>query len=429
MIYRILKILVKLTMFFFFRKRINLNISNIPKSGPTILVANHPVTFLDPLLVAAATRRPVHFLAKGAIFKNKLTRAIFKAFNMIPIYRAQDSLRDMSKNQDTFKYCYEHLEQGGLILIFPEGVSVTDRTIKSLKTGAARIALGAEQRNDFKLGVKIVPIGLTYEAPHQFRKDVLVNVGKPVLATDFKTDHEENEKRAVREMTEEIRIRLTDLVLNVEEEENAVLVDFLIQENALAGMPFTENVESVKRLIDEIVSQDEMKKKKILNRMAELQHAQETHGLKDIVLEKRRSLLRETLFTVLKLIVGAPIIIVGLAHNALPYFLSPRLAKMISKEYEYQGPITMTAGMVICLILYPLFFYLMYTFSGHLFYSLFYLISLPILGIAAYGFFKLFNGLKIQWRMLFLFYQSKEQIAELILSKKRILQELKAIRQ
>ena len=428
MIYKVLKVLVKMTMFFFFKKRIIKNAENIPASGPTILVANHPVTFLDPLLAAVATKRQVHFLAKGVLFKNGLIRAIFKKFNMIPVYRAQDNPSDMSKNQDTFRYCYEHLEKGGLIMIFPEGISITDRTLKPLKTGVARIALGAEARNDFELGVKIVPIGLTYEAPHEFRKDVLVNIGKPINISAYKEPYGINDRKTVTTITNEIRGNLEKLVLNVNDPILTPTVDFLIRENAQKEVPFETSVSCIKQVIADINDQStELEVQNLASRMDELIQKKTEIGLKDLnTFERRKSILMDSLVSIITLFVGVPMLIFGFIHNAIPYYLSPRLAKLISKEYEFQGPITMTAGMVLCLILYPIFFVLMLSYSDSWLIALIYMVSLPIGGILTYGFVQQLNWLKLEWKFLILFHKRSDKVAELILEKRAFLKDLYA---
>lgn len=430
MIYKVLKVLVKLTMYFFFKNKIILNANKIPLDGPTILVANHPVTFLDPLLVAVSTNRQVHFLAKGAMFKNGFIRMIFKAFKMIPVYRAQDNPSEMSKNEDTFNYCYEHLEKGGLVLIFPEGISVTDRTLKPLKTGVARIALCAEERNDFSLGVNIVPIGLTYEAPHQFRKDVLVNVGNPINVGDFRAVYLTDERKAVKDLTNKIREQLEVLTLNVSQPELTNLVDFLIMENAQRGIDFQNNVAKIKEILTELTAKSSSyDSHELVEKMRMLNQKGKEIGLQNLSSDKGAGkIMLESIISIITFVFGIPLLLFGFLHNAVPYYLSPVLARWVSKEYEYQGPITMTAGMVICLILYPIYFGIMFAYSESLLFSMCYLLSIPIVGIIAYGFFEQLNGLKLHWKFLFLFNKKSEQVAEFILERKELLLEINRLR-
>ncbi len=425
MIYKVLKVLVKLTMFFFFRRRIMKNVDNIPEKGPTILVANHPVTFLDPLLVAVATDRPVHFLAKGAMFKNKLIRIIFKAFKMIPIYRAQDNPGDMSKNQDTFRFCYEHLEEGGLVLIFPEGISVTDRTLKPLKTGVARIALGAEEQNDFNLGVQIVPIGLTYEAPHQFRKDVLVNVGKPIQMKQFEGQYVADQRNTVRQVIAEIGTQLTTLALNLETRSETKVADFLLVENARKDMSFDQNVEEVKEVIQKM-KKENFESSELLDKVHEVVKKKEAMGLAGVSIEEDYSLLKETAIFLTTLLVGIPMMLYGFVHNALIYYLSPIIARKISKEYEYQGPITMSAGMVLGLVLYPLFGWGMFELTGNFWIAMLYMVSIPLSGLITYGFYEQFDLLKSQWKLMVLFNKKRSQVAQLISDKQQVMSRLES---
>jgi 1-acyl-sn-glycerol-3-phosphate acyltransferase len=151
----------------FFRSITIRNKELIPSQGPLLVLANYPSTFMDPIVIATILNRKVFFLAKGELFKSSFTKWLLPKFNMIPVYRKQDDPTLMNKNDDTFKKCFEHLEKGGAILMFPEGISITERKLKPIKTGATRIVLGAEARNIFELGVQIINIGLNYEIQQQ----------------------------------------------------------------------------------------------------------------------------------------------------------------------------------------------------------------------------------------------------------------------
>jgi hypothetical protein len=362
----------------------------------------------------------VHFLAKGIMFKNALIRRVFKAFNMIPVYRAQDNPSDMSKNQDTFNYCYEHLEEGGLILIFPEGISVTDRTLKPLKTGVARIALGAEKRNNFKLGVQIVPIGLTYEAPHQFRKDVLVNIGEPIDVKAYEIHHNRDARAAVKAIIKLVEKDLKRLSLNLDTEEETKAAEFLLQEYARKEMAFDENVAEVKQVFKKLKGSEESSQD-LLIQVNEVVRKKEAMGLEGVSIEEEYGLVKETVLFLATLVLGIPLMLYGFVHNALIYYLSPIIARKISKDYEYQGPISMSAGMVMGLIMYPLMGWLMFQFTGSVLVSVCYTLSIPLSGLITYGFYQQFDFLKSQWRLVFLFNRKRKHIAQLIMEKQQVM--------
>ena len=181
---------MRTTVRIFFRSIIIRNQESIPEKGPLLVLANHPSTFLDPIVIASLLDRKVFFLAKGELFKSKFAKWFFPKLRMIPVYRKQDDPSQMSKNQDTFKKCFEHLEKGGAILMFPEGISITERKLRPIKTGAARIVLGAEANNDFSLNSSIVTIGLNYANPHRFNRDLFINIDNPIHVADYKKEYE-----------------------------------------------------------------------------------------------------------------------------------------------------------------------------------------------------------------------------------------------
>ena len=152
-------------------------------AGPVLLVANHPNSLIDPTLVVAAGSRPVRFLAKAPLFADRKTSWMVKAAGAIPVYRRSDDPTQMSRNEDAFRAVFDVLASGAVVGVFPEGVSHSEPGMVPLKTGAARIALGAAAQ----LGqvISIVPVGLSFRAKEIFRSDAFVVRGFPVAWGDL----------------------------------------------------------------------------------------------------------------------------------------------------------------------------------------------------------------------------------------------------
>jgi 1-acyl-sn-glycerol-3-phosphate acyltransferase len=98
-----------------------------------------------------------------------------KLAGVVPVYRASDG-GSTSRNTATFRICREMLARGGLVALFPEGISHDEPELQPLKTGAARIALSA-CADDGTDGVVFLPVGLAYDAKARFRSRALVRVG------------------------------------------------------------------------------------------------------------------------------------------------------------------------------------------------------------------------------------------------------------
>lgn len=171
--------LVRLVLRLFFREVEVMGVERLPQGRPLILVANHVNGLIDPLLVLGPLPVTPRFLAKSTLWKNPLVRPWLGLMGAIPVFRRQDEEGDPAKNLESFERCYELLAAGGVVALFPEGVSHNEPSLQPLKTGAARIALEAERRHP-GLGLRIVPIGLLFDAKQTFRSRALVQVGEPV---------------------------------------------------------------------------------------------------------------------------------------------------------------------------------------------------------------------------------------------------------
>lgn len=144
-----------------------------------LIVANHPNSFLDAVLIGAFFKEEVHFLARGDAFKNNTHRILLKFLNMIPIYRLREGKENLHLNEYAFYESKRILESGGIVLIFIEGICLNTNEIQPFKKGAARIAYRSKPQQP----LKVLPIALAYDSFTQFGKTVLLNAGNPINAS------------------------------------------------------------------------------------------------------------------------------------------------------------------------------------------------------------------------------------------------------
>ena len=147
----------------------------LPASGPVVLVANHTNGLVDGLLLMTALRRYPRFLGKSTLFKIPPLWPFLKLAGVIPVYRTIDAEAG-DHNVSAFAISHALLEQGGMVAVFPEGISHDEPALQPLKTGAARIALEAAHGGGAD-GLVTVAVGLVYDAKARFRSRALVRVG------------------------------------------------------------------------------------------------------------------------------------------------------------------------------------------------------------------------------------------------------------
>jgi 1-acyl-sn-glycerol-3-phosphate acyltransferase len=196
--------------------------SEVPRTGPVLLVANHPNSLLDPAMVATAARRPVRFLAKSSLFSHPAVGWLVRGAGAIPVYRQQDDPTQMRRNLEMFRGVHAALESGAVVGIFPEGISHSHPAIAPLKTGAARIALGAATL--IGRSFPIIPIGLVVRDKGTFRSAALAIIGAPIAWDEIALAGVDSGE-AVRELTSRIDAAIREATVNLEQWEDAPLVE------------------------------------------------------------------------------------------------------------------------------------------------------------------------------------------------------------
>jgi 1-acyl-sn-glycerol-3-phosphate acyltransferase len=220
---RLLRALVRLVLRIFFREVEVADAGRIPPETPLVLVANHVNGLIDPLLLIGPLPVLPRFLAKSTLWKNPVVRPFLDLAGAIPVYRRQDEGSDPARNAETFARSHELLARGGALALFPEGVSHSAPALQPLKTGAARIVLEAERKFP-GLGVRIVPVGLLFDAKQTFRSRALVQVGEPLDPAPELALDSEDPVAAARALTARLDEALQEVTLNYETWEDARLI-------------------------------------------------------------------------------------------------------------------------------------------------------------------------------------------------------------
>lgn len=207
--------LARLMLHVFFREVEVTGRERIPRGVPLVFVANHNNSVVDSVLLLALPGARPRMLAKSTLFSHPIMGPLLALVGALPVYRRQDAGADVSRNFETFAHCRKVLAAGGQIALFPEGRSHSEERRLPIKSGAARIVLEAEARQG-SLGIRIVPVGLNYEAKDRFRSKVWVCVGHAVDPTAEIVRHQDEPRAAVRGLTERIAVALADATPGVE---------------------------------------------------------------------------------------------------------------------------------------------------------------------------------------------------------------------
>jgi len=170
---------------------------NVPEKGGAIIASNHK-SYVDPPVVTAAISRELYFLAKRELFGNKVFGWFISSLNAVPISRDKIDRKGL-------KGAIEILNQGNLLLVFPEGTRSRKDDFLEPKLGVGKLALEA--------GVPIVPT-LVSNTRHFLKniftgRKVTVNFGEPLNLNYLQGFTED--KQGYQKIANEVMSRIKNL--------------------------------------------------------------------------------------------------------------------------------------------------------------------------------------------------------------------------
>ncbi|WP_326794627.1 1-acyl-sn-glycerol-3-phosphate acyltransferase [Streptomyces sp. NBC_01808] len=182
---------------------------HVPRRGGAVLVSNH-ISYLDFVFCGYAARpakRFVRFMTKESVFRHRASGPLLRAMKHIPVDRAQGG--------QAFAHALRALRSGEVVGVFPEATISQSFTLKSFKSGAARLAQQA--------GVPLLPMAVwgtqriwTKGRTRDFGRNhlpITLRLGAPVPTGDgvadapAGADHEDAEK-----LTERLKGRIQELL-------------------------------------------------------------------------------------------------------------------------------------------------------------------------------------------------------------------------
>jgi 1-acyl-sn-glycerol-3-phosphate acyltransferase len=299
-------------------------------SGSQLANASHFGGFSDPLVLIRAMDRVPRFIGRDVIWKFPIVRNIANWFRAIPVHKSDDG--GPSSNDQMFHSTYAALAEADLVTIFPEGITVDDPKIAHIKTGSARIALGA--RASGVENITLLSAGIHYENKAALRSEVFVDVGYPIDLDEWVADNipegepqDASNREAVVALTTEMEKRLRWAAPdfdNWSEARNLTTASDVALRNLDGSTPEVGHGdrERLARLLDEA---PEGQKTAVSEAVELYQSELDALGLDDETFVSSLSTKPAFLWNIVKdIVVGlllVPFAIVGLIINAIPMAL------------------------------------------------------------------------------------------------------------
>jgi len=408
-LYSLLRLITGIALRWFYRDVSVRHADRIPRGAtPLLLIVNHPNALVDALLVGWMLPRRLTITAKATLFGNPALAWFLRIAGVVPLRRASDERRrlaaaaaagavehlDRARNIDAFRAILDRLDQGGAVLIFPEGKSHDEPSLAPLRTGPSRIALQAIREGRAR-SLAILPIGLIFERKEAPRSRVLIDVGEPLDVAQWIAAS--GGMAAADALTAELERRLRAVTLNYLTADEAartrglaaVVASLLDEPRPVgAGRALVEEVELERRLTKarELLEHEHAdlalrtRAERLLDRIDAFERTLRTERIPidevAIPIQHRHG-VRFVLRELGLLTIAGPIALWGHVNHWIPFRLARSLGERDMTSRDQPAMRTMLAGLVLVLLFYAIATAVVTQLVGKVA-AITYLVSLPI---------------------------------------------------
>ncbi len=373
----------------YYRKVIVYGRENINYSDHNIFAPNHQNALMDAMAVLCTLKGQPIFLGRADIFKKKSVARLLYFIKMLPVYRLRDGYENLKNNDKTFLETLKVMQHKNGLVILPEGNHEGFRKLRQLKKGICRIAFQAEEATDFKLDVKIIPVGLEFSHYWLFRQVLTVVYGKPIHVSQYYDLYREDPNKALLALRDRLSTEMKKLMVHIENVEDYEAIDEL---RSIINGKYSDSIRYPKLFRDNILigrinalrESDNEEYRRICDESLTVKNLSKELHLTYRQLSKKRHPFHWLVFAGLFLLISLPLFIVGTALNILILEM-PKLKTKKLKDVMFASSLQYGLSLLISFILMPIYGVLAFILIKPWWLALAAFLAIPVSGIFAWN--------------------------------------------
>jgi 1-acyl-sn-glycerol-3-phosphate acyltransferase len=391
----------------FYRKVIVLGRENLNPDDHLIFAPNHQNALMDALAVLFTNSGQNIFLARADIFKKKSIAAILYFLKLLPVYRIRDGFSSLKGNDEIFNKTIDVIRNKNGLVILPEGNHEGIRRLRQLKKGICRIAFQAEEVSDFKLHIKIIPVGLEFTNYSRYRQVLTVVYGKPVEVSEFHDIYQKSPEIALNELRNKLSAGMKRIMVHIESDEDYEAIDEL---RSLINGRYSDDTMFPKLFRDRILieklnnlkNDNQSLYKKICSLSLKVKKKAKELNTEYRLLRKRRHPIGWLLAGMIALFITFPLFLYGNIFN-LTFLEIPNLQIRKIRDIQFHASVKYGLSLALALVFLPVFLILSFIIFSPWWFAVMIFMTLPVSGLFSWIYFlefrRILGGIRI-WNYL-----------------------------
>jgi 1-acyl-sn-glycerol-3-phosphate acyltransferase len=387
----------------FYRKVIVLGRDNINPDDHIIYAPNHQNALMDALAVLFTHKGQPIFLARADIFKRKSIAAILYFLKILPVYRMRDGFSSLKANDDIFYKTIDVFRNKNGLVILPEGDHAGFRRLRQLKKGICRVAFQSDEATDFKLNIKIIPVGIEFTNYSRFRQVLTVVYGKPIEISQFYESYKKKPEIALNELKDRLSSEMEKIMVHIESEKDYEAIDEL---RALINGKYSDDINFTKLFRDRIlINKMNLLKDsnlsvydKICSLSIQIKKKTKELNVSYRLLEKRHHSSGWLISRLIAIIFTFPLFVYGHIFN-LTFLAIPDLYIKKIQDEQFHSSVRYGISLALALIFLPLYAILSIILISPWGLAILVFLSIPLSGLFAWNYKLLVKRIKGGFRI------------------------------
>jgi hypothetical protein len=314
---------------------------------------------------------------------------------ILPVYRIRDGFSTVKANDEIFLKTIDVLKNKNGLVILPEGDHVGFRRLRQLKKGICRVAFQADEATDFKLKIKIIPVGVEYSNYSRMRQVLTVVYGKPVEVSEYHQLYKDSPEKALNVLRTRLSTEIKKVMVHIESEDDYEAIDEL---RSIINGRYSDNMKFPKlfrdrNLIDKInrlkVS-DPQTYNKICSLSLQVKKKSKDLNITYRLLQKKKHPLDWLIAGLTGLFLTFPIWLFGNIFT-LTFLSLPELQIRKTKDLQFHSTIRFGISLVLAFIFLPVYLVISLIIFSPWWLAVIIFLTIPVAGIFAWNYNILFR--------------------------------------